>query len=65
MMCHLLLTQIPDEGLDELFETMKEIRDYYVARTKYVSVSTQTQEKHIRIEGSQVRPTFVIAEEEE
>jgi hypothetical protein len=62
----LLLTQIPEEALDELRDTMFEIFEYYLAKANYVPLaSSQPQERPMRYGGTQVRPIFTLGEDEE
>ena len=65
--CHFLLDQIPDRGLDEAFDTLTEIYDFYVSQIE--EEATQLLPKPPSLEAnitqSIVRPVFPVIEDEE
>ena len=61
--CHLLLNSVPDEGLAEVHETLKEIREFYASRHVTESAFPTEQTTTVRITGSYDRPEFPVSED--
>jgi hypothetical protein len=65
--CHFWLDRIPDRGLDEVLETLKDIYDFYGTQIEDKSTYRLPQLTSLEatITESIVRPVFPITEEEE
>ena len=62
-MCFRLLSQIPDEGLAELYETMEQILEFYASRPPEYSSGQSICEVPATRGESYVRPEFRFDEE--
>jgi hypothetical protein len=56
--CSLLLQQIPDSGLYELYECMERIRDFYAAESSQVAPRASIEEVSAVLGETYVRPEF-------
>ena len=64
MQCEELLDQIPDEGLDELYETINNIIEFYASRiTDESLLYPETRTTTAKVVNKYERPDFYISEE--
>ena len=60
--CRLLIDEIPDEGLAELYECLERIRDFHRGRPETVRPEPKVREIVTRCGETSVRPEFHIEE---
>ncbi len=66
VLCYRLLDQMPEQGLHELFEVMKEIFEFYHARIENQTLSLPEPRKvKAKLGDATIRPVFPVVENEE
>ena len=63
ILCHALLNRIPDEGLDEVLENLREAWQFYTFKPSGTRRLEAIQEGPARLGETCVRPVFQAAEE--
>lgn len=65
VLCHVLVGQLPDRGLPDVYESLGEFRDFYLPAVETIRrLPDPEPEVTLRLGPSEVRPEFVIDDEE-
>ncbi|HUY35279.1 MAG TPA: hypothetical protein VMV69_21220 [Pirellulales bacterium] len=62
-LCHVLVNQIPDEGLGEVCENLRDAWDFYKSRPPAPALLESVREEPARFAGTYERPVFQATEE--
>jgi hypothetical protein len=60
--CHLVLTQIPDEGMGEALDSLGEMWRFYHARPAQPALQEPVPSRPVRLGGTTVAPVFPVTE---
>ena len=64
--CHIFVARIPSQGLSELYETLKNIHEFYFPQLEQESLLlSQPQQVKAEYGTSSVRPEFPVVYDEE
>jgi hypothetical protein len=64
LLCHVLLDQIPDQGMQELLDIMSDLYEFYSSRTEAYTPSLPEPPKlKARVGKAIIRPVFPIIED--
>jgi hypothetical protein len=64
--CHVLVDQVPDRGLQELLESLTDIYEFYATLPEKKPLALPESEPiKARVTGSVIRPVYPVSEEEE
>jgi hypothetical protein len=63
MICHVLVDQLPDQGLGELVESLVGMVDFYAVRSTQPSLGAPARPARSRVLGHYERPVFQVTED--
>jgi hypothetical protein len=60
---HILLSQLPDRGVEEACESLMQMHDFYTSLEPAMTLPAPSQTIKARLGATRVRPEFHVAEE--